>query len=194
MATDLEQLSEKELEARAAVAHRAHVSIIQRLVELNRGWLELAAEVYEFQSQGRHRDLGYRSFSAWLSDPDVDLEARQAYHLIRAYEAFVVDGGKTVRELDGVKISKARTVAPAIERGEVGVDEAIADCKVLSVDDLQVKYRPGGDPHEPIDASRGGPIVLGPEPGDVPVTPRCESCGQPIITPLAQSRTAGGDS
>lgn len=104
-------------------------------------WIRLAEGLHRFNRSKLWRDLGYQSFEAYLDEPELGIERRWAYDLISMYEQLVVQRGVPVEELAGVRSSKVREVLPAIRRGQVTVDEALADCRVLSRADLEVRYR-----------------------------------------------------
>lgn len=180
------------LEALAASAHRDQEAIKADLRAMRRLWIGLAAKLHSFQSQQLYRALGYRSFDEWLAQPDIGLENRNAYLYIEAYRTLVVEAGVDPRELEDVRITKARAILPAVRNQDVTPEQALADARVLSVDDLREKYRPAGagapkPGDQPIDATAGGEIIPPPEPPErvsgqvLPSTPRvCPQCGREL--------------
>lgn len=118
-----------DLEARVLAA---------RQVE-RRTWVLLAEQLYEFHAAQAWSDLGWDKFIDWLGAPEIGLGRRHAYRLIQAW-AWAADEGISRETLEALDLSKLALVIPAITRGDVGAQEAISDCEVLSRSDLAIKY------------------------------------------------------
>lgn len=114
-------------------------------------WIHLAGDLQEFHDDRHWETLGHDSFDAWLAQSDVDLQRRHAYRLIEAHRELVMRRELPPESIEDVEITKVAVVLPALKRGDVTVDDALADVRVLSRSDLADKYR--GTPSAPIDAT-----------------------------------------
>lgn len=172
-------------QAQAAIAHDRQEEILTVWSAMRRKWLELAGLLYDFTKRRQYRDLGYHTFDEWLAAVDMDIGRRQIFKLIEIYETLVVERNLSVDELEGVQISKAYTVLNAVRNDQVEVDQALADARVLPVEDLKIRYkpRPASDKtiEEPLDAEAEPPYQFA---GNPPAPPRerrvCETCGQEL--------------
>lgn len=128
-------------ERRAKRAFNVEAKIKKGCSAIRAAWVALAGFLYEFQQEEMWRDLDHESFEAWLASPDIDLGRSQVYALIECYRELVLEREVPLDNLRGLEVSKVSQVLPAIRRGEVELDEAIADCESLSRLDLREKYR-----------------------------------------------------
>lgn len=103
-------------------------------------WIALAGHFHEFYTEQMWVPLGHDKFEEWLGDPDVGLGRSQTYALIEVYEELVVKREVDPAELGNLDASKIGAVLPAIRRGEVEVEDALADCAALSRSALKEKY------------------------------------------------------
>src|SRR5215211_1915853 len=102
-------------------------------------------EQYAFDDMDGWRLLGYESLEEWLGDPAVGLTRTHFFRLTGLWRELVVERGVPHAGLRGVDMDKLDTALPAVKRGEVEPDEAIADAHALSRSDLQQKYQPSAD-------------------------------------------------
>lgn len=141
----------------AQAAFEVEERIRTTIRNIRTAWIRLAEDLHRFNDLELWRDLGHPSFEAWLAGPDIELERRWVYELIAMWRELVVKRGVTPAQLEPVAVSKVREVLPAIRRGQVSIEDALADCEVLGRRDLEAKYRgvatssvaPG---HAPLDA------------------------------------------
>lgn len=140
-------------------------------------WVRLAADLFKFHELELWKDLGHPGFEAWLASPDIELERRWVYELIGMWRELVVKREVDPALLEPVQVSKVREVLPAIRRGFVDIDDALADCETLGRDDLRTKYagigagttgQPGGAA-----AAHGGELDADAEPEFA----ICHTCG-----------------
>lgn len=103
-------------------------------------WIALAGFLHEFHSDKMWEHLGYDKFEEWLGTPEIGLGRSQVYALIEAYEELVVKRGVESAKLAELEATKVAVVLPALRRGEVELDEALADCEALSRSALREKY------------------------------------------------------
>lgn len=151
--------------------------LVTRMSDLNReivlgctsiraaGW-KLASLIYEFVE-----DRGWEvlngpgsSMEEWLAGPEIELKRTHVLRMLRDYRAFVIEHKVPLQELEGVSISKADVVLPAIRSGRVSVERGLADCRVLTRKDLVVEY--GAARSEGFDAEAEAPMC------------ECARCGQ----------------
>lgn len=148
---------------------------IRATVHRMRGlWVELAERLYRFHTAEMWRDLGHDTFEAYLADPELELERRWVYELIGMYRTLVVDQGVKTEQLEQLHVSKVREVLPAIRRGWVEVDTALADVGALTRHDVELKYR-GLASSTPGRPSTGPEVETDRE----PVWRTCGECGRP---------------
>lgn len=103
-------------------------------------WIALAAHFYEFYTEQMWVPLGHDKFEEWLGDPDIGLGRSQVYALKEVYEELIVKRHVDPEELGNLDASKIGAVLPAIRRGDVEVEDALADCAALSRSALKEKY------------------------------------------------------
>lgn len=160
-------------EAAARLAFAADRLIKNKILAMRQTWISLMGDLYEFQKAELWRDLGHRSFEAWLADPEVELERRYVYDLISMHQQLVVDRGIDPSRLQELKVSKIREVMPAIRRGIVTVDEGLEDAARLTRSDLELRYR--GKASDGVTAGPDTSTEVRTE--QEPEWRRCPSCG-----------------
>ena len=127
-------------EREAEVAYEVEANIRAVVTEMRKGWLILARELHRFHDLKMWRALGYRSFEEWCASPDIDIKRRTVYGLIEVWQQLVVDRGVDPAQLEGCNVSTVREVLPAVRRGQVPVEEALADVRSLSRNDIRERY------------------------------------------------------
>lgn len=137
--------------------------VLAQVGAIRSSWTELAGLLYTFHDDRSWEVLGNATFDEWLGQPEIDLGRRHAFTLIEVWRELVIERGVTPAQLKRAAITKVRGVLPAIKDGTVSVEEALADCEVLSRSDLMEKY--AGDPQRQIDAAAD------------PETHACPECG-----------------
>jgi hypothetical protein len=153
-----------EAEAKQAFDHQELIKQIGRKVK--RDMLEYIAAIYHFKDQHRFRKLGYGSFDEWLADPknEIDLSRRQVYYYLGIWRTFVVERGWTPDEMRQTYLTRLATVEPAVRRGKVSKDKAIADTQELSVSALEREYEGfGPDPGSKIEPEKEPDLVRCPK-------------------------------
>lgn len=103
-------------------------------------WIALAGYLHEFYSERMWEHLGHDRFEEWLGTPEIGLGRSQVYALIEAYEELVVKREVEESVLAELEATKLAVVLPALRKGEVELEEALADCEALSRSELREKY------------------------------------------------------
>lgn len=103
-------------------------------------WIALAAYLHEFHKEKMWEHLGHDRFEDWLGSPEIGLGRSQVYASIEAYEELVVKRDVDPAVLADLEATKIGVVLPALRRGEVDLDQALADCEALSRSALREKY------------------------------------------------------
>lgn len=103
-------------------------------------WIALAGHLHEFYTERMWEHLGYDRFEEWLGTPEIGLGRSHVYALIAAYEELVVKREVEEATLAELEATKLAVVLPALRRGEVELEEALADCEALSRSALRQKY------------------------------------------------------
>lgn len=155
---NLPDIVQGEMEARASVAQDLHEQIVSRVQAIRREWIYLGGTLFEFFRIEGWRALGYDSKEQWLASPEIDIGRTQAFRLVEGYRELVIERGVKVEQLAALESSKVWEVLPAVRRGQVEVERALADCEVLGQMDLRERYsqigatsRTGEKPIEPDD-------------------------------------------
>lgn len=103
-------------------------------------WVALAAYLHEFYGAKMWEHLGHDNLEQWLGTPEIGLGRSQVYALIEMYEELVVKRQVDDEVLVELEATKVAVVLPALRRGEVDLEEALADVESLSRSDLREKY------------------------------------------------------
>jgi hypothetical protein len=122
-------------------------------------WIALAGHLHEFYTERMWEPLGHDKFESWLGDPSIGLKRSQTYQLIEVYEELVVKRGVSQEQLAELEMSKLAVVLPALRKGDVELEDVLADCEELSRSALREKYG------QSVPAER------------IPLT-ECEQCGK----------------
>jgi hypothetical protein len=143
-------------------ASRLEREILDTCLRIRATWVELAGQLYTFHEDRCWEVLGYDTFEEWLASPDIDISRRHVFKLIEAYRELVIERGVSTDALGETEVTKVGTVLPAIRRGDVSTEDALADVKALSRTDLVERYK---DPNASLDAE------------SEPEWAVCEACG-----------------
>lgn len=130
-------------------AHAVAQRIEHSLHVMRREWAELAAHLYEFTKIRGWEALGYATLREFLAQPEIDIGERYVFQLVEAHRTLVVEGKVTTEQLAGVEVTKVRAIIPAVRRGDVEPEEALADAQVMTRSDLERRYRNPGAPIDP---------------------------------------------
>lgn len=125
----------------AARAHDLHQEVVSACTAVKHSWVLLAGRLHAFHAAQAWELLGYDRFEDWLGTPEIGLKRAQAYALRDAWQQLVIDRGVQPARLAEADVSKVAVVLPALKRGEVETDVALADCESLSRSDLIDRYR-----------------------------------------------------
>jgi hypothetical protein len=126
-------------------------------------WWDLAELLYEFHEERRWADLDYDTLNEFLAQPDLGISRALFFQMTRLWRDLAVTRQVDRAVLRELEPSKVREVVPAIMRGDVSIEEALADARDLGHRDMRKRYR--GDPNAKLDA------------GAEPVRIQCGQCG-----------------
>lgn len=159
-------------EARAHEAHALQAGIKGCVRNIRRAWIEMGRYLYEFHAMKGWEALGYDTQEEWLAQAEIGIHRTQAFRLRQAYRELCIDRQVSVERLGEVDPSRVWEILPAIRRGQVDAERALADAEVLGEADLRERYA-------------RMPVL--PSPGDEPpIEPddwhweSCPSCGSRI--------------
>lgn len=152
---------------REVIDRMAHVErqIVLGVRSIRTAWVQLAGLLYEFVQDRGWELLGIPSMEEWLAGPEIELGRTQVLRLVRVYRMLVVEHKVPVGELEGVSLSKADVVLAAIREGKVSKEEGLADCRELTREDVEAKYR-HREPGAPLDPEGEPPLC------------ECSRCGK----------------
>ena len=140
MGTPAKKSASTPEERAANKAFKVEAKIKKGVRAIREVWIALAGHFHEFYTEQMWVSLGHDKFEDWLGDPDIGQGRSRTYQLIEVYEEFVVKRGVSQEELGELDWSKLSVVLPALRRGEVEVEDALADCDSLSRSALREKY------------------------------------------------------
>lgn len=135
--------------AEAQAAYALEERIRKTISKQRDAWVDLAGDLYTFQTTHAYRQLGYEGFEEWLASPDIDIKRRWVYELLSIWKHVVVDAGVPPEKLRTLEPSKVQDVMVAIRRRHVDPDRALADAAALSRNDLRQLYAGQGDSTTP---------------------------------------------
>jgi hypothetical protein len=124
---------------RAERAEEIEQAVIRSTQAIRTAWVVLAQYLSEFHQQKMWEERSCDTFEEWLGTPEISLGRSQTYALIEIYRELVLNHGLDPKTLT-TEPSKLAQVLPAIRRGEVELDAALADAAALSRVDLREKY------------------------------------------------------
>lgn len=127
-------------ERAAKKAFQVEAKIKKGVGAIRQVWIALAGYLHEFYSERMWEHLGHDKFEEWLGTPEIGLGRSQVYALIEAYEELVVKREVEEAVLAELEATKLAVVLPALRRGQVELEEALADCEALSRSALRQKY------------------------------------------------------
>lgn len=127
-------------ERAAKKAFRVEAKIKKGVGAIRQVWIALAGYLHEFYTERMWEHLGHDRFEEWLGTPEIGLGRSQVYALIAAYEELVVKREVEEAVLAELEATKLAVVLPALRRGDVELEEALADCEALSRSALRQKY------------------------------------------------------
>lgn len=128
------------LSTEADEAYATEATIKNVVLQMQQGWVILARELWHFNEKKMWKSLGYRTLDEWLASPEIDLGRRTVFGLMETWRTMVIEKGVSAQDMEGVGISKLRETLPAVRRGLITPQEALADARTLSREDLRVRY------------------------------------------------------
>lgn len=131
----------RETAQRGEEAFRIDQRIRQTVRQMRQGWVSLARDLCDVQDRRLYELLGHPTFESYLADPGLELGRRWVFELTAIYRQLVIVRGVEPARLEQLEVGKVREVAPAIRRGQVTVDTALADAGALGRRDLETRYR-----------------------------------------------------
>jgi hypothetical protein len=124
----------------AEAAFKIERKIVDGCSAIRKVWVALAAYLSDFHEGKMWEQLGHDSLEEWLGAPEIGLSRSHVYALIEAYRELVVKRGLSDGELAKLEATKIAQVLPALRRGDVDLETALADCESLSRSALREKY------------------------------------------------------
>lgn len=116
--------------------------IKENKIKVSFGIWEIGALLKEFQLNDYHIDLGFNSFTEWLSSPDIDFAPRTAFMFMDLHQTYIEDYEFTPDSLSDIDYSKLHKILPIIRGKDTDVvDEWVNKAKVLRRADLAREVR-----------------------------------------------------
>ncbi len=124
-------------QTKAKAAHDRRLLIIEIKLGVEHSFIELGKELSTFYINKEYINLGYRSFSAFIADPDVNISKRNAWRLIGNYQEYVLGLSCATEALVEVGTTKLELMRSRVT--EDNVDEMLNMGATLSYSDLQAQ-------------------------------------------------------
>jgi hypothetical protein len=145
MSTDLTEAQARDLtpEEQQELAERAYE--LQEAVKagLRAGrealW-SLAKALHEIDEVRGWAALGYDTLGEWLADSEIGITRRTYFRLVKTYRGLVVRRSVSATSLQRLDPSKVDIVLPKVEKGDVLLEDALADVEAMPARDLREKY------------------------------------------------------
>lgn len=169
------ELSKAEADELRRQAFDLERKIKARVQATHAAWWSLAEALYEFHELLGWMLLGYETLGEFLAQPEIGMSRRSFFRAVEMWRDLHIVRRVPARALSELEPSKVREVKPAIMRGHVKPEDALADAKELGYRDVVEKYRHqvGG---QRLDASK--------EPERV----KCPMCGSWVIDDVIEGR------
>lgn len=161
------ELEPAEVKVRQEIAY----GIDQRVrgaIRAGRGaWWDLAEALYEFDEAHGWTAIGYDSIGEWLADPEITMKGRTYYRWVKVWRDAVIKQGLDVDRLRELDPSKIDIVMPSVNNGQILMEEAMSDAKVLGAADLREKYAKKTEPKAKVEPKPEPEPVIAQEFDDV---------------------------
>lgn len=147
---------------RPSEAHEAHAMLVRGLGAARLALSAAAQACHRLSREQAWVDLGFATLKEYLASPEISISRTEFFDLANIWERYIIEGGAEPTRLQVGGTSKLAVPLPALERGDVTVEEALDDVEAMGLRDLREKYRGDSDP-KPAD--------------DPPATDVCPHCG-----------------
>jgi hypothetical protein len=122
-------------------AYQTDILIRQCHFEIERLSLPLAKALYEMEEQKLYENLGYKSFNAYLADPEVGIARSTAYKLKGIYKDLILNQSIQTDQLIQIGQDKLDIIRKYIVQQPALTQELLADARTLSKTDLRKQIR-----------------------------------------------------
>jgi hypothetical protein len=124
----------------AQVAQEAHQKVLDGLHAVNLGLACAAEGCYLLHQSTGWRALGYDTLREYLAAPEVTMSRSMFYALSLIWQRYVLDGGLEPTLLGDAERTKLEVPLPALGKGVVTAEKAVADAASLTRTELEVLY------------------------------------------------------
>jgi hypothetical protein len=122
-------------------AYYLDLSIKSRHLQVNELAFHLAFDLYKMDTKKLFKKLGYRSFNAYLADPEVGINRATAFKLVAIYRDLIQDQSIQKDHFVEIGQDKLAIICPyKVEHPDL-LEELLADAKALSKTDLRKQLR-----------------------------------------------------
>lgn len=150
-------------------AFQTEQMIIASVRRVRAEWAVLAHGLYRFVNEELWRDRDCNSFEEWLAGPEIGLGRRWVYQLVDTWRELHIKAQLPASDIAQLEPSKVQEILPAVRRGQVSLEQALADTQTLSQSDLRARYR---DPQ-----GRAPDVSTSYDPAREPEFATCAVCG-----------------
>ncbi len=124
-------------QTKANTAHNRKVLIIKLKLTTEHAFIELGKQLHAFYKNKEYKNLYYKSFSAFLADPDINIAKRTAWRLIGNYQDYVLRLSCATEALVEVGTTKLELMRSRVTKENV--HEMLNMGATLSYSDLEAQ-------------------------------------------------------
>lgn len=176
----VEETPAQATKAAVDAAFRLEQRIITNTQRASKATWALAKDLYDLHETGAWALLGYETLNEFLARPELGISRSSFFRMTKSWRDLVVVRQIPRQTVEALDPSKVQEVIPAIMRGQVAPETALADAAEMGKGDLRIKYRKG-DPDQGIAPSGIPPSKRDDDgDGDLDRTMRvkCPTCNQ----------------
>jgi hypothetical protein len=134
------ELTSEEAQELAERAYELQEAIVAGMKVGREAAWAVAEQLHAFDEMSGWLALGYDTLSDWLAQPEVQVTTRTYYRLVQAYRETVVRRRIPLQTMASIDHSKIDVVIGRVNSGDVRIEDALEDAKVLGWRDLRQKY------------------------------------------------------
>jgi hypothetical protein len=148
---------------------------LKKAIHMETGaWWAQAKIAYAMHQERGWELLGYERIDDWLAQPDIGMTRTRFFKASQTWRDLVEVKQIEVEKLKEIEPSKAMEIRPAVMKGDVKPEQALADAENLSFRDVVEKYRPSKRAQHGQEPDGSTPLEASSEPQRV----RCPCCRQ----------------
>jgi hypothetical protein len=131
----------KAIEKRAETAQDFENKLIELKKNIGENTWSLAEILKEVFDNEYYKELGYETFTLWLSSPEIDMSKQLGYRLVDMYKIYVVENKVKHAVLSITDYTKLSKILPIVKKDPSKMDEWLEKARLLRRSDLEREVR-----------------------------------------------------